>query len=209
MAKLSDLLTRVHDELPAVPESLALRALSDAAKEFCTRTHAWQVSLPRISLREGKDTYDLYPDEGTQVVALTDVRLDGKKIDPIPAELVHTSANTPAPGPVTCFTQTTPTTVTVVRMPDSADRLDVRAAMTLVREATAVDVPDTILDEYGEGIAAGAKMRLTRMAAQVWSAPDLAVGYAGLFYGAIAQAKSRVRSALGEAEMQMTMRNWA
>ena len=83
MATLDDLLERVHDEFPAVPESLALRALSDAFKEFCSRTHIWQDTLPSISLREDVTAYELYPDDGVLIAALKDVRLDGARISPV------------------------------------------------------------------------------------------------------------------------------
>lgn len=208
MATLSDLLERVHDEFPGAPEGLALRALSDATKEFCTLSHAWQETLPRVSIRAGVTSYVLYPDTGVQIVALKEVRLDERRIPPLTVDIARTRAYTPDAGTVMGFMQTSPTTIELINAPDSAERLAVKAALTLARGETDYELPDALLDEYGEGIAAGAKMRLVRMAGQPWFAPDAARIYAPVFYGAANSAKVRAMTSMGEADAQIEMRPW-
>lgn len=208
MALLSDLLDRVHDEYPAVPEAMALRALSDATKEFCSRTHAWQASIPRVNLRDGRRFYELYPDEGVQIVALKEVRFDGTVVTPLSAELGNISIRSPSPGAPRYYTQISPTTLELVREPDVEGTLTVKAALTLARNATEVELPDTLLDEYGIQIAAGAKLYLARQVGQPWSSPENAVGHGGVFYTSITDAKRRVFASLGDAQMQVQMRTW-
>ena len=98
MAQLSALLDRIYDELPSVPEDMALRALSDACKEFCSRSHAWQESLSKVSLRAGTSVYQLYPDTGLSIVALKELRLDGQRLTPISPLAANQASSTPAAG---------------------------------------------------------------------------------------------------------------
>lgn len=206
--RLAELLSRVHDEFPSVPELLALRALSDATKEFCSRTHAWQEDLPQVVLRPGEETYELSLDAGVQLVQLKDVRLDGRKIDPVATEILRLRAAPLRAGLPAGYVQWEPSVLELVNTPTDAARLDVKAALTLALNATEVNLPDALLDEYGEAIASGAKGRLVRQSNQPWYAPDAVLGYMGPFYAAVALAKGRVMTALGAAEVQVAMRRW-
>ena len=208
MAKVSVLLDRVLDEYPAVPEALALRALSDATKEFCSRTHCWQAALSSIPMRADVVDYELSLDSGTQLVALKEVRLNGTRIYPVATEIPRLRTDPLRSGLPAGYIQWQPSAIELVNPPAQAGTLDVKAALTLALNATSADVPDDILDEYGEAIASGAKGRLVRQASQPWYSPDAAVGYLGLYYGAVATAKSRVLNALGDAEVQVEMRRW-
>lgn len=208
MATLSTLLGRIHDEFPSVPEGLALRALADSAKEFFTRTHAWQDKLSSVSLRVGSNTYDLSADDGVQIVALKDVRIAGERLVPAAVEQARLQSSLPGPGVPSAFVQVSPTSIELNRAPADAARLTVRAALTLALNATAVDIPDTVFDEYGEAIAQGAKMRLVRQASQPWSAPEAGSLYATSYYSAINAAKIRAMSSMGEADMQVQYRSW-
>lgn len=208
MAILSSLLPRIFDEMPAVPEVLALRALSDAVKEFCSRTHAWQARIPSINLRPGTKVYGLYPDEGLAIVAMKEVRLDGAPLRAVAPDTVarHALQQAGRPG---AYIQISPSAFELVRPPVDAARLTVTAAMTLTLGATSVEIPDSLLDEYGEAIACGAKMRLVKMASQPWFAPDAALAYAPIFYAAVNTAKARSMLSLGAADAQIEMRSWA
>lgn len=208
MALIADLLTRVSDEFPATPGVVAQRALSDAVKEFCSRSHAWQDMLSQVIVIPGTATYDLDVDTGTQIVALVEVRLAGVKLDPVANELFSQRRTLPAPGKPTKYTQTQPTSLELDRAPIQRDVLTAKAALTLSLGATNTTLPDSLLDEYGEAIASGAKMRLVRQANQPWYAPDAALGYAGPFYTAITQAKGRAMATLGEADLSVQMVEW-
>lgn len=208
MAKLSELLDRVLDEYPAVPRALALRSLSDAAKEFCSRTHAWQEPLTPIRLRPDVESYEVDLDSGVQLVALKEVRLDGRRIDPVATEIFRLRKNELRAGLPMGYVQWQPTTIELVNPPNDAMELTVVAALTLARNSVDVDVPDSVLDEYGDSIASGAKGRLVRQAGQSWSNPDAVLAYMGPFYADVTRAKSRVNTALGEAQVQVEMRRW-
>lgn len=215
MAKLSALLDRVHDEFPGVPEALALRALSDALKEFCTRTHAWQATLPPVQLVPGQTEYDLTDalyevafSRDIQLVSIKDARVNGVKLYPVATEVGRLRATQPAPGAPTGFVQWQPSTIELINPPSETGELVVTAALTVKLGRSDMVVPDDLLDEYGEAIASGAKARLVRQAGQPWFNPDLVVAYAGPYYTAINAAKGRVMTALGEAQMQVEMRRW-
>lgn len=209
MAQLSELLDRVHDEFPAVPEPVALRALSDSFKEFCTRTHIWQEELPTIRARADRTQFELSPDTGTMVVALKEVRLDGERVPPVATELPRILVNTlPSAAKPIAWTQIRPDLIDLVNATEEDVQLTAIAALTLTQGYTEYDLPDVLIDEWAEPLAAGAKARIVVQANQPWYAPDAAPEYRRQFYVAVNQAKRRAMSALGEADMQVQMRSW-
>jgi hypothetical protein len=210
MAQLSDLLSRVHDEFPAVPELLALRALSDSVAEFCRRTHYWQADLPAVRTRAGRTEFTLYPDTGQLVLAVKEVRLpDGTRVDPFAGELKRLLVTPISSGSVPLgFVQRNPSTIELLNATDDVVSLSVKAALTIIPGTTTVDILDDLVNEYSEALGAGAKMRLVRQASQPWYAPDAAPGYAGPFYMAVNEAKARALTTLGEANLQVQMRSW-
>ena len=208
MARLQDLLDRVHDEMPAVPKALALRALSDALREFCERTHVWQDALPDITLVPQQTTYELSPDAGLRAVALKEVRIDGRRIVPLATEVLQLTLFAPPPGEPQGYVQHDSGEVELVPPPMASRTMSMRAALAPKLGAVDMLVPDSLLDDYGEVLASGAKMRLVRQAGQPWFNPDLVLAYGGPFYAGVDSAKTRVSRALGEAQVQVQMRRW-
>lgn len=209
MARLSDLLGRVHDEYPAVPKLVALRALSDAAKEFCVRSHAWQSPIGSLRVRPGRTTFDLSVDTGTMVASIKSVRLNGRKIDAYPAETLQlirdTLAEALTPGG---YVQRSPASIDIINPVTDVSTLSVTAALTLALDATDAEMPDDLLSEFGEAFANGAKGRLVKQANQPWFAPDAALVYLGPFYTEMNRAKRRANNALDGADMRVEMRPW-
>lgn len=203
MARIDVLLSRVNDEFPNVPKQVALRALSDATKEFCKRTHAWQDTTDNIQVRTGVDRYDVGVGSGVQIVALKDVRFNGNKVYPLATEVARLRSRDPQPGVPVAYIQVSPSAIQLVRVPDEPAVLQVTSALTLTLGNVTANVADSVIDEYGEAIACGAKARLVRQSNQPWYAPDAVAGYAGPFYSAVAEAKRRTMTALGEAEVRI------
>lgn len=210
MPQLSTILDRVHDELPGVPEPVALRALADSTAEFCRRTHAWQVTLPAVRTRADRTTFDLSPDTGTMVVALKEVRDgDGQRIPPYAGELTRLLVTPLSSGSsVLGFVQRTPNTIELVNPTTVAQQISAVAAVTLVQGQTEVDLPQELLDEYAEALGAGAKMRLVKQRGNPWFAPEDFPLYSTPFYRAVNDAKRRVMTSMGEAELRVEMRSW-
>lgn len=208
MAKLESLLTRVLDEIPTVPRALALRALADATKEFCTRTHAWRQTLMPHTVRAGSPVVELMPDQGTMIVAVKEVRSLGQRIEPVPVEALDLQMSQSSAGPAIRFTQISPDVIHLGRTPTEDASLSITAALTLVLGNTTVNLPDHLIDEHGEAIAHGAKMRLVRQVNQPWADAPLAAMYAVQYYSQITAAKSRTFDALGEAAVRVHAPRW-
>lgn len=207
--RLAQLLDRVHDEFPAVPELVALRALSDAAKEFCARSHAWQVQLDPVTALAGDIQTELEFDNGVMLAGIKDVRVDGRKVDAYPAEVPRRIRQAlPPSNTPTGYIQHDPARIELVPALSRDAVLDVAAALTLVLGATNVELPDGLFNEYGAEIASGAKAKLVLQAAQPWYAPGSAMAYAVPFYAAINAAKRRAMTSLGAADMRVAMREW-
>ena len=208
MARLDKLLNRVFDEFPAVPKTLALRALSDSVREFCDRSHAWQIWLPDIGVGPGEAVYELILDVGTRATALKEVRLNGARVAPVATEWRNLAATDSRLSWGNGYFQTQSDAIELVHAPAEAGILKIRAALSLDLGSEIADIPDALISEYGEVLASGAKMRLVRQAGQPWFNPDLVIGYAGPFYLASDRAKARANTALGEAQIQVAMRRW-
>lgn len=207
--KLAQLLDRVHDEFPAVPKLVALRALADAAKEFCTRSHAWQETLDALRVRSGDAVVELDFDSGVMLAGIKDVRIDGKKVGAYAAEIPRSLRRSlPAMSFPAGYLQHDVNAIELVPAISQDAQITVTAALTLRLNAYEVEMPDGLIDEYGSAIAAGAKAKLVIQASQPWYAPDSAVAYAGPFYTAINTAKRRVMTSLGDAELRVAMREW-
>jgi hypothetical protein len=209
VAQLSVMLDRVHDELPAVPEPVALRALADSVKEFCKRSHIWQEDLPAVRTRVGVTNFDLAPDTGTIVVAVKEVRLAGERIPPAPKELSQILTNTlPSAAKPAAWMQVSPNQIQLLNATEAVELLTVRAAITLAQGQTEIELPDDLVDEYAEDLAAGAKGRLVMQRGQPWYAPEAAGDYRRQYYVAVNQAKFRAMTSLGQADLSVQMRSW-
>lgn len=208
MALLSALLDRVHDELPSVPTGIALRALSDATREFCTRSHYWQELQPPLPLLLDVAIYDVPQPAGKNIVALKDVRFNGLKLDAIPTDNARIQSWRNNPGAPRAYYQITAAALELTRVPDTLGDLVIIAAVSLALNETATPVPDMLFQTYGEAIASGAKMKLVMQANQDWANPALANVYGAPFYDAVNRAKAEAKFALGEANAQVVMRPW-
>lgn len=201
MANLDSLFERVWDEMPSVTESMALRALSDSVKEFCVRTHIWRSVVDAVPSIDGH--YLLVPPDGTVVTAVKSVRVGDVWLCRSAPFVACRNRFDLAP---LAYTQMTPSELELDS--DTTDPLEVNAALTLAQGRTDVDVPADLIDEYGEALAAGAKMRLARMANQDFANPAAAPGYAAVYYNAVTDAKRRMTNSLDQAELRVEMRAW-
>jgi hypothetical protein len=208
MPALSTLLDRVHDEIPGVPEPLALRALSDAVGEFCKRTHCWQEDLADITTEPDVSVYELDA-SNRLVVAIKEVRLDGVRVEPYPVELKQLlSMRLSAADKPVGWTQISTGQLELLNTTLDEQTLEVTAALSLKQGDTTTDIPQDLVDEYASALAAGAKSKLVMQPGQAWFNPDVAVIYGGTFYRAVNEAKRRVMGALGAASLSVEMRRW-
>jgi hypothetical protein len=208
MALLSGLLDRVHDEMPTVPKAIALRALSDATREFCSRSHYWQELQPPLPLLLNVSIYDVPQPTGKNIVAIKDMRYNGTKVFPVVTDNVRIQPWRNPPGAPAAYYQLTPAAFELTRAPDVTGDLVIIAAVTLAFNTVDTPVPDMLVQTYGEALASGAKMRLCMQAGQDWANLPASSIYGAPYYAAINEAKAKAKFALGEADAQVAMRPW-
>ena len=206
--QLTELLTRVFDDIPSVPQALALRALSDALREFCRRTYAWREPLEDTPIPAGEPLIDLSIGQGTNIIAVPELRLDGAKIDPAAPEEVQQLRRRPREGDPIGFVHYPTGQLELLPSPKRDHVLSGTIVVAPTLGATNLNMPNHIGNEYGDALAAGAKMRLVKMPAQPWSAPDMMQLYASEFYMAVSEAKLRAATSMGDAPLQVQMRDW-
>jgi hypothetical protein len=200
---LAEFLPYVHDQLPSVPQPVALRALADASRSFFTDTGAWQIDLTPISLKAGRSIYGLDVDSQQDVVTVLALqRIEGGYLRPMPN--LDQVRSTGTGDPSMYFASGNTVELGPVPSADKTKALKVRVAVTLKRKGT--ELPDELADEYVKEIAARARMEL---AMQPMYANPAVVAAANLEYvQGMVRAKRRAFFSYGAYAPQITLTGW-
>lgn len=206
MAALSDLLTYVHDDLPAVPRLVAERALQDAGRNFCYYSTAWRVWLPPIQARPGRSVIEVEAEEG-EIVAVHRARLDGRHLGIVTEDEAdemdeaQVSATRPLRLSVVHANE-----VRLIPAPQAATKLELKVSIQPARGQN--EMADHLVARWGAEIAAGAKELLCLMKDQPWSDPGKAGDYRSTARSASARARREAESSMNSAETQVRLRQW-
>lgn len=204
---LESVLPYVHDELPAVPYLVAMRAVADATREFCTLSTAWRGTTPAVTTVPAQAEYALaLPDSG-QLVGLHMVTLNGRELR------VYGESQAPRVARQ-ASTQGHPAAATPVR--GTALRLHPAPASpgTLVAEVSmrprlgATQAPEFLVSQYARELGTGAKMLLARQRNTPWFSRDAAEDFAGVFYAGASAARREVEGGFMGAESAVEIPKW-
>ena len=161
-----DLVTQVAIDVPDAPLMTVREQLKRMARELCQEADAWSVEgIVVVAARSGYPQM-LTPENG-EVLRINNLK-DGDrtlraKID---------------------FEQPRPNEITFIRKPQH-DTLTGRIAC---RPVMGADLPDSLLHDYADAIADGARWRLLLMP-QAWRNPEMATYYQSQYRSGIADAR--------------------
>lgn len=185
MAKIDEFFPYVQPAITACPNPLVRNAIREAAIEFCKKSQAWAVRLPRIAYVEGQSAYALTVPAEAQIVEILNIwgpswELKGKSLNEL--SVLLPTWQTQKGAPMYFVSDNVDYTLEVFPMPDSGSA----GGQMLVRIAyaptiTAATLPDFLLNRYSDAIAYGAKARLMQTKDQPWSDPVMGMKFERMF----------------------------
>ena len=190
--KLADLHPYVAPHVIGCPIPVMDHNIRLSAIEFCNKTRWHEDVCP--AFRSGDaGVYELDSDLGLEILRVTSVSVDGKKIDP----------ETKATGLRLIAAQSTQRFFVVIDSvqiqinpaPKAADSVHVTGAF---RPTMATASLSDALDEWREGIAGGAIARIAAIPKQEFSNLDVAAYHKGIFKEVVQSAL--VKQGLGSSE---------
>lgn len=142
-------------KVAAVPRSVALQQLRLSLNEFCKFSLYWEEDLGTITPDpDNRHGYELALPRGVKPVGDLQV-MYASNDNPVPADL---------------YRRTNPQTVVF----DAGVNEPVKLVVAVNLIPTGAEVPETLLNYFGEAIAAGAAKRLVVMPQRDWSDPTMA-----------------------------------
>lgn len=192
--------------LPYAPadDLAAFQAIRHTAIDFCRRTGIVQTVTQKNVTATVEDVTLTVPTDMV-LTRVLNMWWQGRELTPVSPDqvdsdvaLVGVTIGTAVPqaGSPYYFFQKTPTaaTISVYPIPDTtlANGFTIKASFHPTEAAASLD--DSLYDDWGEVISAGAVMRLMMTPSQIYSAPKDAVQYRGVYERGVNQAKRQVNN---------------
>lgn len=201
-AQLSDFAKYVRPGVPGCPEPILLDAIQSAAIDFCTKTEILTEIL-ELDLVIDQVTYPVTPTDARLYPAqLRAVLKNDLPIDPTTAARYASSSERKTPGSPTKYYAPAKNQVTFSPIPSAVETLELDVVLRPARDTT--EVPDVLLEEWGEVIGAGAQARLLEMPAAAWFNADLSQYKKGLYDQGVATAAAEVAQGNTTAAMRVS-----
>lgn len=180
MRDIDDFLPLVLPYAGSAPEPLMVRCLRTAATKFCERTKLWKCTDTIITTGNDAEPISLEPD--SVLYQISSCAIDDRPLDPITLnELAKKSPNwrTAEIGCAAASWYVAPERGSIQAVPRSSGTLFVE--FIAKPAATALTLPDFLLDEYGDDLANGAAGELLIMPNMAFANPQLGAGLISLF----------------------------
>jgi hypothetical protein len=183
----SELYPRITPVTGLAPNAMIFRAIQDASVEYFRTSHAWRYDPAPLNTQAGVGSYTFVVPATTRASKIIVAKYGDKPLEPT-SSLQRRMTSTQ--DPVSTYQLIGGDSVIINGLPQDANSiLTLEVALEPTFDATSI--PDDEFALHYEGLMAGAIARLLLMPAQPWSAPGNAEYYQSLFYGKIAEAKSR------------------
>lgn len=197
MMLFDDLLSELLPDVPNCPDALALKALRNAAIEFCTKTHAWNVLLTSFPLVDLTQTYAITSQgDGSRAVAALWGWCNGREVRA--KALSEIIAAMPdwqtalGPTPIYLNQQAGADGVTLYPKPMNSNGALLQLRVAFAPGLTSTGVPDAVGNDYFQSLVAGAKANLMLTQGKAWSNPSLGAVWAQKFANDMVETRIRV-----------------
>jgi hypothetical protein len=180
MADIDDFQPLVLPFAGNAPEPLVMRAIRDAATQFCERTKLWRGTATIVTTGENPEAITVPTD--AILYTISSCALDGRPLDPITLSELATERPYWRTDDIGCGGArwyVAPERGTIQAVPRSSGTLFVE--FVVKPTATAAALPDFLLDEYGPVIADGAAGALLIMPNMAFANPQLGAGLIARF----------------------------
>lgn len=197
----------VRSEADLAPRDLCIQKIRDAAREFCEKTHCWQIvgDIYTVTINISNHVMSLPAavtnGEAFEVMWL---QIDGQFIDPATEEYLNRWNplwRTQTGSGVSMYMQEDERSYTIVPVPlaTSTTANNAQPKYFVRPLITAVDIPDRMFGVYHEQIALGAKARLKLMPKKKWSDNTGGKQDMLLFHRSMVQERAKVDMQFGRS----------
>ncbi len=174
MALFEDMLPDVRGAAYGAPDPILLRALRRATQELCKSTQVWREILDDTYAQDGIGAYEFSAPFEAIVDKIIHVKLDGRLIcTQVRPDDLKAQPETD-PGWPRLYAQHSVRQELLLWPPPGPDEHDrvISVYAVLSPSQRAIDLPDALVDEWGQGIVARAKWDLLSNAPeQPWHNP--------------------------------------
>jgi hypothetical protein len=180
MRDIDDFLTLVLPYAGAAPEPLIVRSLRDAATQFCERTRTWKGDDTIAT--NGAEPEPISVPSDAVLFEISSCAIDGDPLDPVTLKWLATERpdwRTREINSEGARWYVAPQRGTIQAVPRTAGTLFVE--FVCKPSATALTLPDYLLDEYGQTIADGAAGALLIMPNTTFGNPQLGAALTARF----------------------------
>lgn len=193
--KIEDFYRYVVVECPGAPDELLRQAIVQTAKDFCSRTHAWNEIQDPIDLVSDEADYDLEFQAGASPITVDKLWCGGRQLTAVTmAQIGNTlpdwrTATSTAP----LYFNMANSLLSVRVFPTPKDPTE-QLVLQVVFEPTlaATTLPDFLLDGHSELIATGAKGRLMLMHNKQWSNAPIGAAYRDAFDNGVVDERIKI-----------------
>jgi hypothetical protein len=210
VALLDDLLPETRPGLSQLPDVSLVAALRRGAQRFLRESQVWADDLEAFALVVGRHTYPLPLPDGARVERILTVKVNGREIDVQmrPRELRALADTDGPPTAWAIFDSQDEQVIAFDRTPRAAEAgfsVAIHASLAITNEAA--ELPDWIVNDWHDGIVAGARMELLGQRGTPHYDPDAAARERFNFSMDVARAK-RVQVSGRHALLRAQPRPW-
>lgn len=175
MADLSTIDAKVKMYVKNCPSLMAVQALSDAARDFFTRSRAWRKTV-EVALQQGTHTYEPDAGAGALWIGLNRADIGAKPLDPVAvdAAIDHSIEDKPR-----YYGSEDGEKVVLYPTPDGAYTLNL--TLECIPAIGGTEIPDAMLAKYAKFLAHGAAADLLNQEGYPWYNPGKAAFHKAKF----------------------------
>lgn len=196
MARVSDLLTEARADLPSAPDFSIARALRRSAQRFFRESGVWRERITPITLVAGRTVYSLAaPAVGARIEWLISARFGEGEVGIATERDMHDASETATGAPRAIAVRSHTDEAVIWPAPGAAEDGKTIRLMAVIAPGSKTDtIPTPLLEEWGDGIVAGAKWEMMSMPAMPWTQFERAQDYERKFYEEVVRAKREATS---------------
>lgn len=193
----TDLVPEVHLHCPGAPIPLIIAKLREAARLFCERSTAYRLTIDAITTIPGVSGYEVDVPVNTVIVEPIVMWFDGAELEPASEVLLNQKLGsqwmTWRGIPEYVF-KTTGNNLSLIPVPDKVGALMVTGVIALKPARISTGLPDWFVEDYYEGVVAGANYLMALMRGTDWFEPNLAAGFFADFQEKADEAKRKANN---------------
>lgn len=188
MATFDDFYDHVLPYLPGAEKPIVDFHIRRAVREFLKRTTVWREVFSFNTMID-EATYQLNPTQGA-VGTVMNVSIDTRWARPLAENKRDPYRSAGKPD---SWYSLLPSVITLFPKPNAEVPVLVEAAITVPLDSNDMFIPDNIMEEHAEAIAAGVISAMMLMPGKPWSQREAGAMYGRTFGSAIRETRGKLR----------------